>query len=192
MLKIYRNRAFTLIEIMVVIALLWLMILIWLNFDFNKKNNTEKSERMINRIISIIDKSKIDSITWRWIYMSWVIYNPEEIVIDIFTWSISTIYSWSLITTMTWEIFGNPFFGEDKYEILKIEWFSKNWSSLWELKNLKIRFQWENTIFEWTDTSNNLLDSKEFMWFEISAWFSKIKKRLLFDRRNNIAKKLIN
>jgi prepilin-type N-terminal cleavage/methylation domain-containing protein len=59
-----KNKWFTLIEIMVVIAILSILAIMATSLNFNKKTTMEKRDKILNNIVSIIDTEKLNSKAW--------------------------------------------------------------------------------------------------------------------------------
>ncbi len=99
---------FTLIELIVVIAIIWIISLTIINFDFNKKTEIEKRDKFINEISSIINTEVLNYSVWKsvdvWAWMK----NPEQTVISVShtwwnTWKFLILYSsWSMYEKTIW------------------------------------------------------------------------------------------
>lgn len=173
-----RNSGFTLVEIGVIIAIIWILTLLWTGLDFNKQTSIEKWWRMINKLSSIIKTEIFNSQAWKWVeFWSWIVI-PNYREIHIFgTWNIAVNYIWT--KTLTWEIFSYPFFWESLYKINNIDCIAKD-GSTWSIDfpYSIIITNW-NIIFSWTTTP---------LWIEavklsIVAWYSNNYKTLEVDRR---------
>lgn len=171
-----RKSGFTLVEIMVVIAIIWILALLSTNFDFNKKTSIEKWWRMINKLSSILKTEFFNSQAWKWVeFWSWIVI-PDSREIHIGTWNITINYIWN--KTLTWEIFSYPFFWESPYNIKNINYIAKD-GSTWSISypfsivinNWNISFSWSNS----TETGAIRLS--------ITAWFSLDYRTLELDRR---------
>lgn len=194
--EIKTKNAFTLIEIMVVVALIGIISLVWLNFNFNKRADLEKIDRINNKFMEIIDNAKINSITGKWIYV-WttpkILINPDLISINVSTGQIITRYfSWNIswfTQIWTWEVLKYPFYYDDKYEIKSFSWSKKDWTSTL-LKELQIDFAWDSISLSWTDISWNPVS--DLIQFQIDLGYRKNFKSLKFDKRNALIKKVGN
>lgn len=96
-------KAFTLVEILVVISII-MIITIWASrINFNKSSDSQKANIFENEVFSFIETQRNNSLLWKWIWSS--LENPTKINIDIETsqtWSIKLNYfSWSTII-WTW------------------------------------------------------------------------------------------
>ena len=140
-MKKISNTAFTLIELMVVIAIIAILILGSNFLNFNKVSNKQKLDTKTIRIVSQIEEIRNNSLLWKWIWTELVV--PEKYKIDFSTswsWVIKAQYfSWSYID----------------YNFDKEISFSNNFDSISEIKCLELNknpinsFSW-TTIWTWT------------------------------------------
>lgn len=166
-----RKSGFTLVEIIVVIAIIWIITLISTNFDFNKKTSIEKWSRIINKISSILNTEIFNSKSWKWVnFGSWIML-PDYTEINIWTWNINIKYIWT--KTMSWESLFYPFFWENWYNISDIHLIEKNWST-WPIVDpfsLYINSNW--ITFSWSSAIK----------LSITAWYNFDQNTLELDRR---------
>ena len=140
-MKKISNTAFTLIELMVVIAIIAILILGSNFLSFKNISNKQELETKIIRIVSQIEEIRNNSLLWKWIWTELVV--PEKYKIDFSTswsWVIKAQYfSWSYID----------------YNFDKEISFSNNFDSISEIKCLELdkniidSFSW-TTIWTWT------------------------------------------
>lgn len=62
------KKAFTILELVVIIALISLIALWMSKINFNRLSNEQESEILANKIISIIEEARDNSITWKGVY----------------------------------------------------------------------------------------------------------------------------
>lgn len=81
------KKAFTILELMVVIAII-MILLTWLrSLNFNKMSNQQESEIFANKIISLIEEMRDNTITWKWVPVwNWVFNVTNERTIEITAW----------------------------------------------------------------------------------------------------------
>lgn len=167
------KKGFTIIELLVIIAIIGIISLLVMNFDFNKKTSIEKSDRIINKISSILKTEIFNSQAWKWVeFWSWIMI-PDYREININTWNIVINYIWS--KTLTWEIFSYPFYLEKLYEIKSLDYELKD-SSTWTITQpFSIILSNWNISFSWSDS--------QAVKLIIRAWYKPIYKTLKLDRR---------
>ena len=172
---------FTLIELMIVIAIMSILAISATSLNFNKKTTTEKRDKFLAKIVSIIDTEKLNSKAWKGVFINTKIENPTFSEINISSWIININYfTWSDINNMnliwTWETLNYPFFWDDSYSIKSIEYENKDQSSTWTLTDLNIIFDniWNNIIFSWTT----------WVITKINVWYNKEYKTIYFDKRS--------
>lgn len=145
-----KNEAFTLIEILVWIAIIAL-ILIWsTQLNFNYSNNKQKLEIFTNSVISEIERVRNNSLVWKWIDSDLTL--PEKWKIDFVSWewwdkwSITTSYTLSteeIPLDSDWEL-ENEFNIDNNFSIKNIYCTS-------DLDNNEVAaiiFEWWNYILE--------------------------------------------
>ncbi|MDD3120192.1 MAG: type II secretion system protein [Candidatus Gracilibacteria bacterium] len=194
--EIKTKNAFTLIEIMVVVALIGIISLVGLNFNFNKRADLEKIDRINNKFMEIIDNAKINSITGKGIYVGTtpkILINPDLISINVSTGQIITRYFSGNISGFTQigtgEVLKYPFYYDDKYEIKSFSGSKKDGTSTL-LKELQIDFAGDSISLSGTDISGNPVS--DLIQFQIDLGYRKNFKSLKFDKRNALIKKVGN
>lgn len=175
--KINIKKAFTLVELMVVIAIVWIMSLLSTSIDFNKKNDIEKTDRIIQKISSILKSQSVNMIGGKSIKVWSVMINPDYMTVRISTWTVSTyFFSWS--TSYTWEIFSFPFYWENLYNIKSVDYEFKNLTTTWAI------WAWFAIVFrDWNISFSWSTQEKEAVRIHFTAWYKKNYKKLIFDRR---------
>lgn len=83
---------FTLIEIMVVIALIGIMAISAVSFNFNAKSAIEKRDRLVESIIHLIDKAKTDAMLGRGILSGGTIVSPDSTELSLSTTNLAIRY----------------------------------------------------------------------------------------------------
>ncbi len=176
--KIKNFKAFTLIEILVVIAIIWLMAILSLNISFDSQTDTLKLDKLINSINSLINKELINIRSWKWIKVGTDIINPQKIYISMNTGSIiSNYYSWDTLI-WTWDIIEAPFYWDEFYEIKDFKYEEKNSADSWEITPLPLIIILENNntiYFSWYTDSVKI---------NFSVWYKDQFKKIYFDKRN--------
>lgn len=166
-----KKNGFTIIEIVVVIAIIWILAILSTNFNFNKKTAEEKWSRMINGVLSIIKTEIFNAQAWKWVdFWSWIV-NPDYREIKLSNSWIIVNYIWS--KTITWAVFNYPFYWENFYEIKDIFLISKDWFT-WAISNpFSVIINWSDISFSWAS----------WVKLSITAWFKPEYKTLELDRR---------
>lgn len=76
----FSKKWFTLVELLVVIALI-MIILLWMNsWNFNKLSNEQRAEKFANRIISEIEELRDNMISWKG-FLDWSKISFDSIVV---------------------------------------------------------------------------------------------------------------
>jgi len=73
------KKGFTLIELMVVIAIMGILGVMITSFDFNKKTDVEKRDRFVEKVSSIMHSNNIAMTSGKGIKMGVNIVNPTSI-----------------------------------------------------------------------------------------------------------------
>lgn len=170
------EKGFTLIEIMVVVALIGLLAMVASSFDFNKKGDVEKRDRFIAKIESMIHTSKISMTSGKWILSGGTIINPDSIKIIFSTWAIITNYFSGSTIIWTGEVMTGPFYGEIGYNIGNFYWKTKTGSTGF-VNNLTTNFSNNGEIY-FTGSY-----SPSDVIVGMTVGYHTTKKILEFDRR---------
>ena len=101
-----KPKAFTLIEILVVITILSIIAFATGNFNFERLWNSENSKILQNKVINQIESARNKALLGKWVDNSWTLVNPE---------------SWSVILTSTSTTTTPPTQGKIEVEY-KISW----------------------------------------------------------------------
>jgi prepilin-type N-terminal cleavage/methylation domain-containing protein len=179
------KKAFSLIELLIVIALIMIVTFWFSNLTFKNQKNKEELEKRINLIINKIDEIKFNSLLWK-SEKNYIVADKQKIVIN--TWADNSliIETWYL-SWNTWNKIGK--------NILKRKWFfTKNffcsslydktatWSFYW---SWEIIFEWKNIYLSWWDCSN-----LKYQQLEINFKLWNFEKNLIFNTISwNIEKK---
>ena len=167
------KKWYTLIEILVVIAIIWILAISAPSFNFNKKTWSEKRDKFLNAIVSVIDTEKLNSKAWKWV-PSWTsMMNPIKSVISISSSSIIVnYYTWA--TAIPWPTMNTPFFWDPWYSITSLIPLNSAWNPLAGVANIDITF--DNIL-------NNTTFSTAWVILKINAWYNGDNKTIYFDRR---------
>ena len=85
------NKAFSLIELLVAISVIWLLALWTTSIDFNRLNNNQKIEIFTNKIKTNIESVRNKALSWKWIWTDLTV--PQKWSIDF-----SKMWSWTIVT----------------------------------------------------------------------------------------------
>lgn len=90
------KKWFTLIEIMVTIALIWIMMIWFSNINFNNNLNKQKFEDFNNQIVTNIETVRNNALNWKWV-LDWSLnlINPNEYNIELNLTTMTTWYNWT-------------------------------------------------------------------------------------------------
>lgn len=158
------KKAFTLVEILVVISLI-ILIVLWINsINFNKLSNEQEAEIFSNKIVSIIEELRDDSITWKWKTSSTWITPIKERILEIKSWENFSIKSYFIEINKTEE---TPFREIKKSKKEKIETIKCGGVN----PDIKITFTWNKINFD-----------KTCSVLEICVDFNSSKNKIKFDR----------
>lgn len=172
----YKKKAFTLIELIVWIAIiaiitLWITKLYWSNIP-----DKQKLDLFTNKIIWIIDSVKNYSLVWKWIWND--LETPKYFRIELSTWVLSAgTFTWSYLKTYynTWSS-----------DVLYDEMTIKTFNEFYNIRSLKCQkldlsgdeyiskisviFKWSSASFSWcSDNYHKIVDIN--LWYK---WFNKI------------------
>lgn len=139
-------KAFTLIEILVWISLIWIIFLWTSMINFERLSDRQKAQTLSNEVYSSIERERNNSIMWKWYWTG--LLNATSSVINI-----STSGSWILFTDYylwTWKIWTSSWVNFIPYtSINKIVCYKADLSQNQTLTNLSIIMQWDNMTFSW-------------------------------------------
>jgi len=150
------NRAFTLIELMLVIGIISI-IAIWSSWiNFNRLSDKQKIEIFSNKIITLFEKVRNNSLLWKGIWTNMQV--PEKWKIEFsnaWNWQILTSYYLSWATD--WTIYDNNVF-DTLFEIKELECTNINNTNTESILNWTwtIEINWSKLSLNWdcTDISH--------------------------------------
>lgn len=168
------KNAFTLVELMVIIVLI-IIIILWIkSINFNKLSNEQKSEIFANKIISLIEEVRDDSLTWKWQFDS-----------NLNTW----------FKKVEKRIIEIKKFWENFEIILKNDWIEAKKITKKEKEKIESLKCWKNN-FSWNPTITFSSDKISLNWcndkFYISVSFNNEKNEIIFDTISWLVKKCKN
>lgn len=156
-------KAFTLIELMVVIALIWILIW-WANFlSFNNISSKDKLETKVIKIISNIETIRNNALLWKWIWQNLIV--PEKYKIDFSTswsWKINYYYFSGAISDFVKYNFDkenklDKFESISSIKCLKLDW--SLWTNLTTSQTWTIIIEWANMTLTWNcDNTTKILE----------------------------------
>lgn len=113
----FSQKWFTLIELMIVITIVGILSLMATSFNFNKKTDQERRDRLVAKIGSMIRTNNIAMTSGKWVKVGANIINPTSTRLVFTTGSISTNYYSGVTIIGTWEVLTSPFFWESGYAL---------------------------------------------------------------------------
>lgn len=174
------RNAFTLTELMLVIAIIGILAIGVVNFDFNKKTDIEKQDRFTQKIQSVIHSTIQNTLNGRGIKSGTVIINPTSTRIRFSTGSIGVYYYSGATIIGTGEVMNSPFFGETGYVLNNMYGIRKD-ASTGAISTLPIEIVFDsNNDISFTGSDTNL---SSYIGIDMSVQYNTAKKILEFDRR---------
>ena len=174
-------KAFTLIEMIIVLLIIGILSIWITNINFNKISWKQKLETFTNKLVSNFETVRNNALLWKWIWTDLSV--PEKWKIEIWAWwLLISYYSWSWIN---YEDFSLPI--EKFYELYNTRCFDINsdekeddntvwtWSIITEWSNLTL--SWCNNssskIFKFTIKYQN--DSEKNLSINILNWLIEVE-----------------
>ncbi len=138
-MKKTRKEAFTLIEIMLVLLIIWIILLLTFSLNFSTMSDRQKNEIFTNKIVSKIEEARNNALMWKSIKEAWTYKQEisESWIVEIWDWSLNLIWSW-----ITFKKQEKLDFKDKKNEIFKINCWTE------ELNKVKIIFEGKNAKIE--------------------------------------------
>lgn len=164
-MKKFKNNAFTLIELMVVISIIAILILGSNFLSFNNISNKEKLNTKIIQINSQIETIRNNALLWKWIWTNLIV--PKKYKIDFSTnGSGQILYSYlSWATYQKYNLFdkkidfSNQFESISEINCLKLDWWTWSNSPLQNTETWTIFIEGANMTLSWNcDTNTKILD----------------------------------
>lgn len=171
------KKGFSLIELMVVITIIWILTLMIVSFDFNKKTDMEKRDRLAQKITSILHSSKITMMSGKGVKSGTSIINPDSARMSFGSGSIGLYYYSGSTIVGTWEVMNSPFYQESWYAINNIYSQDKNMTTLSGSLPMDIIFDDSGDI----SFSGGIPASHVIVWMGVN--FKASQSILEFDRR---------
>ena len=185
--KINKNW-FTIVELLVWIALIGIIILWATSIDYNRLNNKQKLEIFTNQIKSNFERVRNNSLAWKWIWANLEI--PDKWTIEYSksnSWTIvSNSYTWTNITEFENILFQNGFYiSSIKCWLINEE--PSSYNELDETWTGIIEFSWNNInlLFDWDfncDSNDKILEldinfktDKKTLNLNILNWLAEVK-----------------
>jgi len=139
-------KAFTLIELVVVTAIIAIIATAVINLNFTSQVDKQKWMDSSNMIFNQINKVKTESLLWKWIWEDLIF--PDERIIKINTWNLIT---WYLSGWINIELENSIFL--ENFEIDNIKCFDYNKVNSWSINSIDLIFRWYDLSFSWCDNS---------------------------------------
>ncbi len=172
----FSKSGFTLVEIMVVIAIIGFLFGVMSQISFRPQENLTKAERLANKVQSVLHNSAVNVMMGR--------MDKNNIAVTGATLSLTA--SWGGTQGLWWIYTPNmtgalraPFFDNDaKYEIRSIKWYSATTSGT----TLNIIIQMDKNGTTFTGTSNNAFFATATT-LEIQLRYVDRTKKVIYDTR---------
>lgn len=172
----FSKSGFTMIEIMVVIAIIGSMFALVSQINFRSQENMTKAERIANKIQGILHTSSVSVMMWRMDQYStgttWANITISR------SGSIDHGVSWHYVPTVLSGTLVSPFFDNDpKYEIQSIKWC--RWTNSGMTDTVDIIIDKNGTTF----TGASAPFPADANVLEIQVRYIDMAKKIVFDRR---------
>jgi hypothetical protein len=162
---IYQKKAFTLIELIVWISIIW-FISLWISrLYWSNIPDRQRLDIFTNKIVWVVDSVKNYSLVWKWIWVDLV--TPQYFKIEISTGSYIKTYYNTWFTDILFSALSIDNFGE-YYKINNIVCKNLDLTNTSSTNNIKISYQWSNISLSWCiDNYQKIVDIELFYkWFE--------------------------
>lgn len=151
------KKWYTLVELMVWVAIIMFLILWMVNINFTSVSDSQKIEIFSLKVLSEIETVRTNSLIWKWIWEDLIVPNLWKIDFSkTWSWYIETFYSTWTLADENWTSYNNIFF-DNFFEIYSI--------SCWKINNslTDISGTW-TILFQWNDISlKNDCDWKQLL-----------------------------
>lgn len=149
---------FTLMELIVVIAIIWVLTIWASRISFNSQIDNQNLEMFTNSIFSNIETIRNNSLLWKWMWTWTTMIYPEKWVVNIsktWSWKIENFYQSWWISYNYKEI--NINFINDFSKISEIKCRDINWNWYEIINNIDIEFSGKNITLSWCTYPNDKL-----------------------------------
>lgn len=169
-MKFKNKKAFTLIEILIVITIIWILVMWFSNINLNTISDKQRAESFLNKVKNNIETVKNNALIWRWIWTD--LFVPKQWKIEVsnnWNWKLSTsYYDWT-----NWHNYSEySLIPEINYSIKNIECADFSWNT-WSLDG------WTNTwtiIITWWNLELSWCDDTDYKNIRITTSFRQIDK----------------
>ncbi len=159
-----KNKAFTLIEIMVWIAIISIVSFWVMKLYSNNTSDIQKLNIFTNKIIWKIDTVKNYALVWKWIWIN--LETPTYFKAEFSTWNyLNTYYSTWSTDIIYDELSINPF--DNFYEIKSIQCKNLDLTNISNTSLINIFYKWTNISMSWcSDSYQKIVDLElYYKWF---------------------------
>ncbi len=147
------NFWYTLTELIVIIAIIWILAVWASRINFNPQIDKQNSELFTNNIFTSIESVRNNSLLWKWV-LSWsLLVHPEKWIINISTnnsWSISSKYlnNWVEKNLDDFSVsFINSFANINKLTCKNLDWTNSSIGT-----NIDLEFSWNELSLSWCNS----------------------------------------
>lgn len=176
-----KNKAFTLVELLIVISITMILVIWASRVNFNFSTDKSRTENFKNKITAQIETARTNDLVWKWIWTDLIVPDSWEIVFsNSWSWEIKT-YTYNPNKTLY-----NDMLIEKYYTVQNVECETVDWTTTDTFSSGSIVFKkWNYSL-----SGSCLPTSTEaYSNIKINIWYKNIQESIEFDTVNWLIKR---